>query len=196
MHQFLPQGEAKAPDPETRLFLAARSGDARAFSALVRGLAAPSLALATRVLGHVGVAEDAVQEALTNLWRTSDRFDPDRGPFAAWWRRILMNAALDGRRRLRAFEPLDAAGDPADPAPGPAELAEAADLDQAVVAIMATLPPRQRAAMALFHGQGLSMAEIGDALDTSAKAVEGLLDRGRATLRDRLNQCFRHGHER
>jgi RNA polymerase sigma-70 factor (ECF subfamily) len=196
VHQFLPQGEAQAPDPDTRLFLAARSGDARAFATLVRGLAAPSLALATRVLGHVAPAEDAVQEALTNLWRTADRFDPERGMFAAWWRRILMNAALDGRRRLRVVEPLDAAGDPADPAPGPVELAEAADLDKAVAAIMATLPPRQRAAMALFHGQGLSMIEIAEALDTSAKAVEGLLDRGRAALRDRLNHSFPHGHER
>ncbi|WP_448580366.1 RNA polymerase sigma factor [Thermaurantiacus sp.] len=196
MHQFLPPGETRAPDPETRLFLAARDGDGAAFAALVRSLAAPSLALATRVLGNGALAEEAVQEALTNLWRTAARFDPERGPFAAWWRRILMNAALDGRRRLRPAEPLEAAGDPADPAPGPWELAEAADLDRAVAAIVATLPPRQRAALALFHGQGLSMAEIAEALDTSAKAVEGLLERGRAVLRERLNHGFRDGHER
>lgn len=195
MHQFLPPGETQAPDPETRLFLAARDGDSAAFAALVRGLAAPSLALATRVLGNVSLAEEAVQEALTSLWRTSARFDPDRGPLAAWWRRILMNAALDGRRRLRIAEPLDAAGDPIDPAPTPEEAATAHDLDRAVATAMATLPERQRAALALFHGQGLSMVEIADALGTSAKAIEGLLDRGRATLRARLANPFGRGTE-
>jgi RNA polymerase sigma-70 factor (ECF subfamily) len=50
----------------------------------------------------------------------------------------------------------------------------------------AALPARQRAALALFHGDGLSMAEIADALETSEKAVEGLLLRGRAALKETL----------
>ena len=181
----------KPPDPpqdrETALFLAARAGDRAAFSALVRAIAASSLALATRTLGNPALAEEAVQEALTKLWREAARFDPGRGGFRPWWRRILLHAALDSRRRLRILAPLAAAGDPADPAPGPAEHAEAAELDRRLAAAMARLPPRQRAALALFHGEGLTLAEVGDALGTSAKAVEGLLDRGRQALKAMLN---------
>ncbi len=174
-------------DAETRLFMRVQAGDGAAFALLVRAIAAPSLALATRVVGDAGLAEEAVQEALTRLWREAARFDTARGGFWPWWRRILVNVALDGRRRLRAVVPLEAAGDPADPAPGPAELAEAAELDRRLAAAMARLPARQRAALALFHGEGLSMAEVGDALGTSAKAVEGLLDRGRRALKAMMN---------
>ncbi|MGL6044120.1 MAG: sigma-70 family RNA polymerase sigma factor, partial [Sandaracinobacteroides sp.] len=74
----------------------------------------------------------------------------------------------------------------ADAAPTPAGAAESADLAARVQAAARLLPERQRAALALFHGEGLSMAEIADALETSEKAVEGLLLRGRAALRDKL----------
>lgn len=172
---------------ETGLFLAARAGDRAAFALLVRRIAAPSLALAVRTLGSAALAEEAVQEALTKLWREAARFDEGRGDFWPWWRRILLNAALDGRRRLRPAEPLEAAGDPPDPAPGPGERAEEAELDRRLAAAMARLPARQRAALALFHGEGLTMAEVADALETTAKAVEGLLDRGRSALRAMIN---------
>ncbi|WP_448586989.1 RNA polymerase sigma factor [Thermaurantiacus sp.] len=181
-----PDALVAGPDPETALFLAARAGDRAAFGRLVRLIARPGLALATRVLGCPVAAEDCVQDALTRLWQTRDRFDAQRGPLGAWWRRTLLHVALDGRRRLRQVEPLETAAAVPDPAPGPAIAAEAADLDRRLAAAIATLPPRQRAALALFHGEGATMAEIADLLGTSPKAVEGLLDRGRQALRARL----------
>jgi RNA polymerase sigma-70 factor (ECF subfamily) len=184
-----------ATEAETLLFLAARAGDPRAFARLARMIARPSLALATRVLGNAALAEEAVQEALTRAWREQARFDVSRGSFGAWWRRILLNAALDGRRRLRTVVPLEDAGDPADPAPDPEARAGAAALDRALAAAMARLPPRQRAALALFHGEGLSMAEIAAALETTPKAIEGLLGRGREQLKDMLKAMGHDTHE-
>ena len=176
-----------AAEAESLLLRRAADGDAEAFVTLCRLIARPALALAGRVLGDAALAEDAVQEALTRLWREAARFDPARGSFAGWWRRMLMNVALDGRRRLRPVAPLDDAADIASPAPGPLEQAEQADVAQRVQAAMAALPSRQRAALSLFHGQGLTMAEIADALQTSEKAIEGLLTRGRAELKIRLS---------
>ncbi len=182
-----------APDPtevatelESLLLRRAAAGDAEAFATLTRQLARPALALAGRVLGDAILAEDAVQEALTRLWREASRFDPSRGTFAAWWRRMLLNVTLDGRRRLRPVAPLDDAANLAAPDPDPLQRAEQADVAARVQAAMAILPPRQRAALSLFHGDGLSMAEIAEALSCSEKAVEGLLTRGRAELRIRL----------
>lgn len=189
MHQLIGQASRDAPGPEAleaRLVLLAAAGDRAAFSRLARRLAPAALALATRVLGDRALAEDAVQEALVRLWREAHRFAPDRGTFAAWWRRLLLNCALDGRRRLRPLQALaEAAGLP-DPAPDPEERAAAAVRARRIAAAMAALPPRQRAALALFHGEGLSMADIAEALGTSEKAVEGLLGRARAELRRRL----------
>lgn len=175
-----------ASEPEALLVQQAAQGDARAFHTLARLVARPSLALAIRVLGDHAAAEDAVQDALSKLWRQAHRFDPARGSFGGWWRRMLMNSALDGRRRMRPAASLHDAIKIADPAPGPTEAAEQAELAARVQAAAARLPARQRAALALFHGDGLTMAEIADALETSEKAVEGLLLRGRATLKATL----------
>ena len=188
MHaQLIPANDARtAPGPEALLLQRAADGDRRAFSELARLLARPALALAVRVLGDRALAEDAVQEALARLWREAHRFDPARGSFAGWWRRILMNCARDGRRRLRPAAPIEAAADIPDTGPTPLRAAEEADLAARVQAAAAGLPERQRAALALFHGDGLTMTEIAQALNSSEKAVEGLLLRGRAALKERL----------
>ena len=185
--QLKPANDARtAPSAEALLLSRAGDGDTRAFAELARMLARPALALCVRVLGDRQLAEDAVQEAMARLWREAKRFDPDRGSFAGWWRRMLMNCALDGRRRLKPVSALDEASDVADPAPTPGMAAEANDLAARVQAAAAGLPERQRAALALFHGEGLSMAEIAVTLESSEKAVEGLLLRGRAALKERL----------
>ncbi|WP_374389621.1 RNA polymerase sigma factor [Sandaracinobacter sp.] len=188
MHAPLtPANDARtAPDPEALLLRRAAGGDRRAYAELVRLLARPALGLAVRVLGDRALAEDAVQEAFTRLWREAHRFDPARGSFAGWWRRMLMNCALDGRRRLRPATPIEDAAEIPDAGPTPARAAEVADLAARVQAAAAGLPERQRAALALFHGDGLTMGEIAAALETSEKAVEGLLLRGRAALKERL----------
>jgi RNA polymerase sigma-70 factor (ECF subfamily) len=175
-----------AREAEALLLIQAREGDAAAFARLARLLARPALAQALRILGERQAAEDAVQEALARLWREARRFDPERGSFAGWWRRILVNCALDGRRRLRPCASIDEAMPLADPAPNPEQAASRAIIATRVQAAAADLPPRQRAALALFHGEGLSMAEVAVAIGCSEKAVEGLLLRGRAALREKL----------
>lgn len=173
-------------EPEA-LLLRARDGDQAAFAMLARRLARPALSQAIRILGDRALAEDAVQDALARLWREADRFDAARGSFGGWWRRMLMNCALDARRRLRIVQPLDDAAEISDASPGPVENAESRQMIEQVQAAAAGLPARQRAALAMFHGEGLSMAEIGEALGASEKAVEGLLLRGRAALREKLH---------
>ena len=48
------------------------------------------------------------------------------------------------------------------------------------------LPAMQRMAIVLFHMEGLSVKEVAELLEISAKAAESLLSRARATLRERL----------
>ncbi|MGQ5701132.1 RNA polymerase sigma factor [Sandaracinobacteroides sp. A072] len=179
-----------AAEPEALLAVRAGSGDAQAFRDLARLVARPALGLAIRILGDHAAAEDAVQDALSKLWREAHRFDPSRGSFGGWWRSMLVNSALDSRRRLRPAlsrtESLDTAIGLADGAPSPADAAQSAEIAARVQAATESLPPRQRAALSLFHGDGFRMAEIAAMLETSEKAVEGLLLRARATLRTQL----------
>jgi RNA polymerase sigma-70 factor (ECF subfamily) len=117
------------------------------------------------------------------MWTMAARYDPARGSVEGWFRRIVVNLCLDRRRSLKLVAPLSEADNVASSAPDPFEQAVANDRRARLDGAMAALAPRQRAALAMFHGDGLSMAEIADALETTPKAVEGLLGRARIELR-------------
>jgi RNA polymerase sigma-70 factor (ECF subfamily) len=172
-----------AQTPLALLMARVVDGDVMAFNQLARALQAPGLRLADRTLNDRAGAEDVVQVALTRMWTMAARYDPARGSVEGWFRRIVVNLCLDRRRSLKLVAPLSEADNVASSAPDPFEQAAANDRLARLDAAMATLAPRQRAALALFHGDGLSMAEIADALETTPKAVEGLLGRARMELR-------------
>ena len=171
------------PEPLSLLMLRIADGDRAAFAKAVRLLEGPGLRLADRTLNDRAAAEDVVQVALTRVWTLAGRYDPDRGSVEGWFRRIVVNLCLDRRRSLRVVAPLEAAEHVASDTPDPLESAIANQQRQRLDAAMAQLAPRQRAALAMFHGDGLSMAEIAEALETTPKAVEGLLGRARIELR-------------
>ncbi|MEY2884970.1 MAG: hypothetical protein RL490_2694 [Pseudomonadota bacterium] len=159
------------------------AGDRAAFAALVGELQGLGQRLAERTLNDRAAAEDVVQVALTRLWTLADRYDSARGSVEGWFRRIVVNLCLDRRRAMRLVSPIEEAMHLASDAPDPEAAALANDQRRRLDAAMARLLPRQRAALAMFHGDGLSMAEIAVVLETTAKAVEGLLGRARMELR-------------
>lgn len=181
-------GASTAATLATALMLRVCDGDAAAFTQLVRLLERPALALATRTLMDRAAAEDVCQQAFARLWTHAARFDPARGSVEAWFRRILVNLCLDRRRTIRPVQPIDSAFDIADGRPDPEAAAIRADAHARLDAAMAQLNPRQRLALALFHGDGLSMAEIAIQMETTAKAVEGLLGRARNELRTLMTE--------
>ena len=172
----------------TALMLRVAQGDGAAFTQLVRLLERPALALAFRTLNDRAGAEDVCQQAFARLWTHGPRFDPARGSAEAWFRRILVNLCLDRRRSLRPVQPLEAAAELADHRPDPEAAAIRADGHARLDAAMARLNPRQRLALSLFHGEGQSMAEIAVLMETTPKAVEGLLGRARNELRTLMNE--------
>lgn len=175
----------------TALMLRVAHGDAAAFTQLVRLLERMALGLAWRTLNDRTEAEDACQQAFSRLWTEAARFDPARGNVEAWFRRILVNLCLDRRRAIRPVQSIDTVYDLADPAPDPEAQAIANDQQLRLAVAMARLNPRQRLALSLFHGEGHSMAEIAEQMDTTAKAVEGLLGRARNELRTMMNESLK-----
>lgn len=77
----------------------AQHGDHHAFGALVRPQVERLYGLAGLVLADRGRAEDAVQEGLLRAWRDLPRLR-ERARFAAWLRRLVINAAHDEGRKL------------------------------------------------------------------------------------------------
>jgi len=168
---------------------AAASGDRAAFSAVMRYALPRAWRLAQRLLGNAAEAEDVAQEAMLRLWRHAASFNPARAPFEAWAARIVTNLALDRlRARTRAGVHVELDDDLPAPQPGAEEIMRRAAQADAVAAALQTLPPSQRAALVLVHYEGFSGAQTAAALGITAKAVEGLLYRGLATLRRILDE--------
>jgi RNA polymerase sigma-70 factor, ECF subfamily len=164
------------------------AGDREAFAELIRRHQASVLSIAYRFLGDRSEAEDAAQGVFIRLWESARRYRP-QAPLPAYLRTLAVNLCLDLKRKAR-FVVLD--GTPE--APGgddPSALAEAAERRRALDRALGSLAPAQRMAVVLFHMEGLGVKEVADLLETSPKAVESLLSRARAALRERLGGILR-----
>lgn len=138
--------------------------------------------LACRLLGGTQDAEDVLQDVYERAWIAlrDGQFRGD-AELSTWLYRITVNAALNRLRARRAAAALPASDEAVEPPRG-----EAAVALRELGAALALLPEDQRAALVLKELQGLSAREVAAVLERSEGAVEQLLVRARATLRERL----------
>ncbi len=161
------------------------AGDAAAFERIVERHLPMLHALASRMLGDAGEAEDVVQESLVKLWVNARGWQPSGGGLGAWLRRIATNACLDRLRRPRALGG-ESLPERADDAPPADVLIDRERRRSAVQAAILALPDRQRAAIVLTYHEGVSNAEAASILGIGVKALESLLVRARQGLSQRL----------
>lgn len=171
------------PAPEEAFLLArARRGDAAAFEQVVLVHQRRVYATALRIVRSHAVADDVAQEAFVRAWRSLDRFDLSR-PFGPWVRRIAANLAVNHVRSPRNRE--EALPDREDPTPragDPLGQLLEAEAARALEAALGELPAEQRAVFILRSFEGLSYAEIGEALGVPAGTVMSRLCRAREKL--------------
>ena len=79
----------------------ASRGDEQAFGRLYDATSARAYGLALRVVRNPALAEEVVQDAYLDAWRTSGRFDPGRGSAMGWLLTIVHRKAVD---RVRSAE--------------------------------------------------------------------------------------------
>ena len=139
-----------------------------------------------RMLGSSAEAEDAVQETLLRAWRASRHLEHPAS-VRAWLYRIATNVCLDslGRAARRPVpvdqlpEPTDACGEP-----DPSERALGAErLRLAILALIGSLPPRQRAVLVLRDVLSWRASEVADLLGMTGPAVNSALQRAHSSLR-------------
>src|SRR5574340_223567 len=171
-------------DSDEALMARVARGDQPAFRALARRHLPGMVGIARRILGNAADAEDVAQEAMLRVWTHAPRWQP-LAAFKTWLTRIVVNLCLDRKRRA-SWVPFEAAGDVADPAPDAAERTEAGRRDRRLAAAIAELPARQRTAIVLTYGEGMSNAQVAEILDATVSAVETLLVRGKQNLRRAL----------
>lgn len=166
------------------LIARAAAGDAAAFDLLASRHLLRLRRAALRIVDDPAAAEDVAQEAMLRAWTAAGRFHPAQGSAATWLHRIAVNLAIDHLRRRRPVQGIP--DELADPSVAADEAVMARERSAALASGMAALPSRQRAALALSYGHGLSGAEAARELDVSVRGLEGLLRRGRLALRGYL----------
>jgi RNA polymerase sigma-70 factor (sigma-E family) len=129
------------------------------------------------VTGNREDARDAVQDALAGLYPRWSRVAEHAEAYA---RRTIVNGNVSRWRRfgaeVLAFDP-----EAVPPAPGDA-FGEVDDADFAA-RLFATLPSRQRAALVMRFYEGMSFAEIGEALGAAEATARSLVHRALGSLR-------------
>lgn len=167
------------------------AGDQQALGEIYDEFGGRCYALARRLLGDSGLAEDAVQEALLALWRAPERFDVTRGSLATFLLTLTHRRAVDMLRRealqrrgrvatedgLSKLPSADA---------GTAEQAEALLQGAEVRHALQQLPDRQREALVLAYFQGYTQREISSITGAPLGTVKTRMLAGVRALRRQL----------
>lgn len=165
------------------------------FESLVAGHADRLFSIALRILGSRPDAEEAAQDALVRAYRALAGYDARRIRelrLRPWLATIVVNVCRNRTRvnRVRttelAFEPT------AEPTVDPVARRDVRDL---WASLLAGLPPSQRTAIVLRHVDGLSYAEMSEALDRPEGTLKAQVHRGLAALREAYLATDRHDRE-
>jgi RNA polymerase sigma-70 factor (ECF subfamily) len=106
-------GSAEVSTHDDALLQAVGRGDRQgALHGLYQRYARRVYGLGLRLLGDAGLAEELVQETFLRIWRTADRFDPERGSAQSYIYAIARRLAVDLWRRpsSRPLHPAAEAG--------------------------------------------------------------------------------------
>ena len=164
--------------------------DHRAFSHLVERRNGMFYAAAYRMVMNKEEAEDIVQEAFLRLWSKPKSWKTGKGAkFTTWFYRIVMNISIDYMRKSakQVSEPVEEV------------VSEAMTQEQNVIeeqeqkaldGALKNLPEKQLMALNLCFYEGLSNKEAANIMDVNVKALESLLMRAKASIK---NNLYREG---
>jgi RNA polymerase sigma-70 factor (ECF subfamily) len=158
-----------------------KSGDQGAMAELYDRYSSLIYAVALRVLGDTGAAEDVLQEVFLQLWRKPTAFDAARGSLGSWLAVITRNRAIDSLRKRRPETDIEDVI--LSVSPDLAGNAERASAAQKVRGVMETMSPAQRTALEMAYWEGMSHSEIADKTGEPLGTVKTRIRAGLIALR-------------
>jgi len=195
MSRIDPEDEPSAEATEIGAVIErAIAGDSAAFEQIVLRHERRVLTLAWRLLGSMTDAQDAAQEVFIRAFKYLHRFDARR-PLEPWLVRMTVNVCRDlgsKKQKLRimfsesdaipsTFPAISPGGDPH------SELA-AQQQKEIVRALLASLPEKERAAVVLRDIEGLSTAEVAQALGSSEATIRSQISTARVKIKKAIER--------
>jgi RNA polymerase sigma-70 factor, ECF subfamily len=153
-----------------------------AFPTLVEDQQDRLFTIAVRVLGNRSDAEEAAQDAFVRAYRALAGYPAERIRelrLRPWLTTIVLNVCRN-RTRVRRVATTELAFEPAaEPATDPIASRHARET---WAGLLSSLPPAQRTAIVLRHVDGLSYAEMAEALGRPEGTLKAQVHRGLASL--------------
>lgn len=194
-------GTGTMPLPDDQLIRAAQGGDEEAFRMLMERYRNRAFGVAVGIVRDPDDALDVVQESFIKVYYGLKDFRFGSN-FYTWFYRLLVNQAIDRWRKSSRspsvpLEETRLAEDDSPPESGifprtPEDLAQNAQLSEALSRAIGALPPYHRAVIVLREVDGLPYEEIATVLKVSVGTVMSRLHYARAKLREAL-KGFREG---
>jgi RNA polymerase sigma-70 factor, ECF subfamily len=189
-------GMAISPAAEGELIGRAQRGDAEAFCALASQHHRSLYVLALKYSGNHHDAEDLLQDVMLNAYRAIHQFK-GMSSFRTWLARIMMNSFLNQKRKSDPLAPTkrpDAIDEDLEPSfylkagsdRNSERMVHNGLVMQQVLALLGSVPERQRLMFLMKHQEGMTCEEIADTMGTSVGTVKKTLFR----VVDRLRQHF------
>ncbi|HSE64236.1 MAG TPA: sigma-70 family RNA polymerase sigma factor [Thermoanaerobaculia bacterium] len=177
------RGPATAPPG---LLEACRRGDRDAFRALYEAYRDDVYSIALNFTADAETANDVTQDVFVKLFTAIASFR-EESSFRTWLFRMVANSCRDAHRRSRRFVPMpEDVRETVEDSRSPDADARERELSRQVRSAVAALAPKLRLPILLRYVEGLSYAEIGDALRCSPGTVASRLNRGHRILAERL----------
>ena len=157
------------------------TGDPDAVRAVYDAYGRLVYAVAYKVLGDRGLAEDATQQTFVQAWRSADRFDAGRA-FAPWLATIARRAAIDiyrqSQRHRNQTNIDDADSVLATPPPSAEQIYDVWEVRKAID----SLPDDEQQLVRMQHFGGLTHSEIAARLDIPVGTVKSRTHRAHRRL--------------
>ena len=185
-----------------RLLARAGLGDRAAFATLYTKTSSHLLGVVLRINRDRAQAEDILQEVYVKVWGAARSFDAAQSQPLTWLTSIARNGAIDSLRRAQTRpqlksniatddEETDVYDTVADDAPGPLDLLSRASDARALSLCLQGLSAQQRQSVALAFFDGLSHAEVADAMRQPLGTVKSWVRRALLALKSCLDTAVR-----
>jgi len=187
---------AELSDPELMLLVQKR--DEHGFEILMRRHENRVFRLAFSVIGRREEARDVAQDVFLKIWETPTAWKP-KAAFTTWLHRVTINRAIWKKRGLRLKslvrisdqepELLDIVDDKTS---ADEEIIHSEDI-KLLQRALTDIPDRQRAALHLRYKEELSVKDVAESMNVTAKSAESLIFRAKSSLKQRMKQDVESG---
>jgi RNA polymerase sigma-70 factor, ECF subfamily len=169
------------------LMVLVEGADADAFAALYDRHCRLAYSVAHKLTGEKHSAEDLTQEAFIKVWRSAQRYRPERGSVRTWILSVVRNQRIDLLRakatRCRMQEKVEASAPRSEPSEAFAQVWHEARQGRLREALDA-LPHVQQQVLELAHFSDLTHPEIAKRLGLPLGTVKGRMRLGLEKLRN------------